>query len=461
MKKQIWLVALVAFTAGAALASILLAPGRDGSGEAAADPHAGHAMGPDAAPGSSTATTPDGVRVRYQCPMHPTVVSDAPGECPICGMRMVPIEEPGAGHAMESHAGDTAASPTVAGYTTISVPERKQQFIGVKTRPVERRVLSHAVEAVARVDYDESRLSWVNTRVGGWIEDLHVDRTGELVRKGDPVLEIYSPDLVSAQEEYLVSLRNLERLESAGALGTAVAQARALVEGSRERLALWDIPEPQIRALEERGTITRRMTIEAPVTGFVLEKTALLGKHVAAGENLYQIADLSTVWVMAEIYEYQAPLIRKGQEVLIRVSYEPGRSFHGRVDYVYPYLDPATRTIRVRIVAPNPGLTLRPEMYASVTFRVEEAQPELVVPNEAILDTGERLIAFVRRDEGTFEPRELRAGLRTREFTIVLEGLEEGEDVVTSGNFLIDSESRLKAALEGMSAGAPGHRHGG
>ncbi len=470
MTTKTWATAAIAFLAGGLLAGALLAPavmrsdkeppemaGREGRAES-------HEAAPEAP-------------VRYYCPMHPTMISDTPGDCPICDMRMVPIEEPqagppGAGPADRSagHQAATegappgtgaAARPPVAGYTTISVPAHKQQYIGVKTTRVERRTLSHAVEAVGRVDYDESRLSWVNTRVEGWIESLHADRTGEFVLKGDPILDLYSPELVSTQEEYLIALRNLARLEASGAIPTAIAQARSLVEAARQRLDLWEIPGPQVRALEERGSVTRRMTIEAPVSGYVIDKTALLGKHVAPGENLYRIADLSTVWILAEVYESQAPLIRKGQEVQVGVSYEPGLTFSARVDHVYPYLDPTTRTIRVRVVTPNPDLKLRPEMYVKAVFRIEERETPLVVPNEALLDTGERLIAFVRRDEGTFEPREIRAGLRTGEYTAVIEGLLEGEEVVTSGNFLIDSESRLRAALEGMAAAAGGHRHGG
>jgi RND family efflux transporter MFP subunit len=392
----------------------------------------------------------------YHCPMHPTYVSDRPGDCPICGMRLVPMDEPKAAGPAVDHEGHEG--PMVAGYATVNIPSHKQQYIGVQTGRAERKRLESSVNSVGRVDYDETGLAWINTKVGGWIEVLNVDQTGQLVRKGQPLLEIYSPDLVATQEEFLIAVENLRRLESGGALPEAVRQARALVEAGRRRLELWDITADQIEALEERGQIVRRMALKAPFGGFVVEKTALPGQYVNPGENLYRIADLSRVWVQAEVFEQEAPLLRPGLEAEIRLPYSPGRSYRGRVDYIYPYLESATRTIRVRLVVPNPDFALRPEMYANVRFTIPQMEDHLVVPNEAILDTGERKIAFVSLGDGVFEPRELKTGLRTREYTVVLEGLEEGEPVVVSGNFLIDSESRLKAALAGMGA-AGVHQH--
>jgi membrane fusion protein, copper/silver efflux system len=392
----------------------------------------------------------------YHCPMHPTYVSDKPGDCPICGMRLVPMDEPKAAGPVDGH--EEHEGPMVAGYTTIDIPPHKQQYIGVKTDLVRRKRLDSAVNSVGRVDYDETGLAWVNTKVGGWIEILNVDQTGQLVRKGQPLLELYSPELVATQEEFLIALENLKRLESGGAMPEAVRQAQALLEAGRRRLELWDITADQVRALEERGQIVRRMALKAPFGGFVVEKTALQGQYVSPGENLYRIADLSKVWIQAEVFEQEAPLLRPGQEAEIRLPYSPGRSYRGKVDYIYPYLDPTTRTVRVRLVVPNPDLALRPEMYADVRFTIPQAGNHLVVPNEAILDTGERKITFVSLGEGVFEPRELKVGLRTREYTVVLEGLKEGEPVVVSGNFLIDSESRLKAALAGMGA-AGVHQH--
>jgi RND family efflux transporter MFP subunit len=438
--KRTWLLVVMAFILGGAVAGVALWRGPR------TDPGAGRAADRVTPARGGAAREP--AAVRYHCPMHPTIVSGRPGECPICTMRLVPIDE--------------GASPDAAvpGYVPVTIPARKQQHIGVTTQRIERRVLSQTVNAVGRVDYDETGLSWVNARVGGWIEALHVDRTGQLVRRGQPLLEIYSPDLVGGQEEYLVAMRNVERLEASNAIPTAVSQARALLADARRRLELWDIPVEQIETLEERGTVTRLTTLRSPAGGYVVEKTALQGKHLEPGENLYRIADLSRVWVQAEVYEDQLPLLKPDQEAEIEVSSLPGRPYRGRIDYIYPYLEAATRTVRVRVVVPNPDLSLRPEMYARITFRPESAGPLLTVPNEAILDTGERRIAFVARGEGTFEPRELTIGLRTRDYTVVLDGLAEGEEVVTSGNFLIDSESRLKAALSGMAAGAGGHKHG-
>ncbi|HXH27490.1 MAG TPA: efflux RND transporter periplasmic adaptor subunit, partial [Candidatus Polarisedimenticolia bacterium] len=379
-------------------------------------------------------------RILYRSTMNPGEISDKPGKDSM-GMEMVPFEV------------EPKTAPSVAGYATVTIPAYRQQSIGVKTELVGRRPIRSTVETVGRVTYDETSLSRVNTKVGGWIEVLRVDRTGQFVRKGQPLLEIYSPDLVSTQEELRIARDNLARLEAGGARAEAIDQARGLLDDVRRRLALWDIPAGQVEALETRGTITRRVTLAAPVTGYVVDKSALEGQHVAPGEDLYRIADLRRVWVLGKVYEYQLPSIRTGQAATITLSYLPGRTFRGRVDYLYPYLDPVTRTADVRIVVDNDKLELRPEMWASVRIEVPSGSPALVVPNEAILDTGERQIAFVKRGDGIFEPRELKLGLRTRDVSEVLEGLAEGESVVTSGTFLIDSESRLKSALEGMATG--------
>lgn len=477
MKTSAW-IGLAGFVLGALLAGGTATwwVGRASAPEG----HEGHA--PSATGGEPSQST------RYFCPMHPAYSSDLPGECPICNMRLVPIEEePAELEPAESRRiyrstmnpdevsdrpgkdsmgmemvpvdpGPDPAEPAVPGYATVNVPAHKQQYIGVRSAPVERRTLQEELQTVATVAYDETALSFVNTKIAGWIEKLYVDRTGQSVRRGEPLLEIYSPDLVAAQEELLVAKGHLERLRQGGALPRAIEQAEALLVDSRRRLELWDVSGEQIRTLEASGTVTRTITMVAPVSGFVVEKTALLGKQVPPGENLYRIADLSTVWVLAKVYEQDVSRVRPGLAARVTLPHGAGNSYEGRVDYVYPYLDPATRTVDVRIVVPNPDGSLRPEMYANVRFRGPAGSPSLVVPNEAILDTGERRIAFVRHPAGTFEPRELTVGLRTREFTQVLAGLSEGEEVVTSGNFLIDSESRLKAALSGMGGG---HKHGG
>jgi len=375
--------------------------------------------------------------------MIPGEVSDHPGKDSM-GMDMVPVE------------GEETGAAPVAGYTTINIPAYKQQFIGVKTEKVQRRSVDSTIEAVGKVDYDETRLSWINAKVSGWIEALYVNTTAQAIRPGEPLMALYSPELVATQDEYLVARDNLERLEAGGARTEALASARDLLEDTRTKLHLLDIPQSQIDALDERGEVTRRMVLVSPVGGIVVEKTALEGKAVAAGENLFRVADLSSVWILADVYESQVSRLKPGQRATITISYQPGRSFEGRIDTIYPFLDAASRTIRVRLVVPNPGLALRPEMYANVRFDIPGGRGEIVVPNEAILDTGERQIAFVSRGEGTFEPRELKIGERTRDVTVVLHGLSEGEEVVTSGNFLIDSESRLKAALAGMTQGGSG-----
>ena len=388
----------------------------------------------------------------HRCPMHPTVVSDRPGSCPICGMDLVMdqagVSEHGGGHGEE--AGEVRIDPSTV------------QNMGVRTGVVERMPVSRTVRTMGRVDYDETRMTDVNTKVTGWVEGLFVDFTGQEVRKGQPLLEIYSPELVAAQEEYLTALDYVRRLED-GASPEALEGARALLGAARQRLMYWDIAEAQIDDLEQTRKAKRTMTIHSPQEGVVVHRAVYDGAHIKAGEHLYRIADLSRVWVYADIYEYELPWIRKGQSAEVVLSYAPGRVFEGVVSYVYPFLESETRTAKVRMIFDNPELELKPEMFATVKVRSEMAKEAAVVPVQAVIRSGERSVVILDLGEGRFAPREIKLGLEADEVYEVTHGLSGGERIVLSAQFLIDSESNLKAALRTMGghhdAPAPTH-HG-
>jgi Cu(I)/Ag(I) efflux system membrane fusion protein len=336
---------------------------------------------------------------------------------------------------------------------TVQISSERQQLIGVKIGTVEMRSLQKVIRTVGRVDYDEKRIVTVSLKIGGWIEDLYVDFTGKFVRKGEPLLTIYSPELVSTQEEYLLALRAKKSLIKSP-FPEVAGSGESLAESARRRLKLWDITDEEIKGLEESGQAKKTVTIYAPFTGFVLEKSAYKGMNVMPGMALYKLADLSVVWLYADIYEYELPYIRLGQQASIQLSYIPGETFTGKAIYIYPSLNPETRTAKVRFEIPNPHGNLKPEMYANVEIKVHLGQ-KLAVPEGAIIDTGIRQLAIIDKGNGYFEPRDVKVGSKVEGYYEVIKGLKAGERVVTSANFLIDSESKLKEAVGGM-AGMPG-----
>ncbi len=336
---------------------------------------------------------------------------------------------------------------------TVQISSERQQLIGVKIGTVEMRSLQKVIRTVGRVDYDEKRIVTVSLKIGGWIEDLYVDFTGKFVRKGEPLLTIYSPELVSTQEEYLLALRAKKSLIKSP-FPEVAGSGESLAESARRRLKLWDITDEEIKRLEESGQAKKTVTIYAPFTGFVLEKSAYKGMNVMPGMALYKLADLSVVWLYADIYEYELPYIRLGQQASIQLSYIPGDTFTGKAIYIYPSLNPETRTAKVRFEIPNSHERLKPEMYANVEVKVRLGQ-KLAVPEGAIIDTGIRQMAIIDKGSGYFEPREVKVGAKVDNYYEVISGLKAGERVVTSANFLIDSESKLKEAVGGM-AGMPG-----
>jgi Cu(I)/Ag(I) efflux system membrane fusion protein len=340
---------------------------------------------------------------------------------------------------------------------TVQISPEKQQLIGVKIGTVEIKPLEKVIRTVGRVDYDEKRIVTVSPKIGGWIEELFVDFTGRYVRQGEPLLTIYSPELVSTQEEYLIALRAKRDLVKSP-FPEVAGSGYSLAESAKRRLKLWDITDDQIRILEETGQPRKTLTLYSPFSGFVLEKMAYKGMNVMPGMVLFKLADLSVVWLYADVYEYELPFIRLGQQASIQLSYIPGEAFTGKAVYIYPSLNPETRTAKVRFEFPNPHGRLKPEMYANVEIKVHLGQ-KLAVPEGAIIDTGLRQMAIVDKGSGYFEPREVKVGAKVDNYYEVIKGLKAGERVVTSANFLIDSESKLKEAVGGM-AGMEHGAHG-
>ncbi len=337
---------------------------------------------------------------------------------------------------------------------TVVVSPERQQISGVRFGPVGFQNLERIIRTVGRLDFDEKKISTVNPKIGGWIEELYVDYTGKMVRKGQPLLSIYSPELVSTQEEYLLALK-AKKILSASPIADISGGGESLLQAARRRLLLWDITPKQIETLEKTGEIKKTMVLYAPADGFVMEKMAFKGMSLMPGVTLFKIGDLSTIWVIADIYEYELPFIKIGNKARITLAYFPGESFEGTATYIYPSLDPKTRTAKVRFDLPNPEFKLKPEMWANVELKIPLGR-KLVVPEDAVMDSGTMQMVFVDRGQGHFESRHIQIGAKVQGYYEVLSGLREGEKVVTSANFLIDSESQLKAATGAMG----GHQHG-
>ncbi len=375
----------------------------------------------------------------WTCPMHPSVIRDEPGECPICGMDLVPLEK------------EERKPGGIEGHGVVEISPEKQQLIGVATATVGRRQLRAEVRTVGSVTVSERLLSDIHTKVEGWVEKLYAEETGAIVRKGEPLLTIYSPELVSTQEEYLLALRSRERVKDSP-FPEVRRSGDSMAEAARKRLRLWDIPEEEIERLERTGEVREALTLYSPSTGYVLDKHVVEGMRVTPAMVLFRVADLSQVWVGADVYEQEASLVKEGMEATFTTVAHPGREFSGRVTYLYPTLDTATRTLKARLEFPNPGLTLKPGMYGDITIAAPSGDV-LAIPEEAVLDSGTRQIVFVKEGEGRFVPREVKLGVRVAGFRSVLSGLTEGEQVVASPNFLIDSESRFQAAIEAKTGG--------
>jgi len=334
------------------------------------------------------------------------------------------------------------------GDSGLKISAEKIQKMGVKAEAARMQVLDKTVRASGRVEIDESRTYTVTAKFEGFIERLHVNTTGQPVGRGQPLFEVYSPELVSAQREYAIAAQGVGKLNEAG--GEAQAAMKQLADSSLQRLKNWDISEEQIKALSKSGVARRTLSFRSPVAGIVTEKKAVQGMRFMPGEALFQIADISAVWVQADVFEQDIGAVSADQKARVKINAYPGEIFEGRIAYVYPTLKAETRTVPVRIELANPKGRLKPSMFAEVEIPVAGAAPVVTVPNSAVIDSGNKQVVIVQLGEGRFEPRPVRLGQRGADFVQVLEGVREGEMVVTAANFLIDAESNLKAALGGM-----------
>ncbi len=417
---------------------------------------------------------------KYTCGMHPMIIVDEPGSCPICGMELVPLK---AGTAGGSQDGKPAGKrkikywrapmdPTyirdkpgkspmgmdlipvyedeVPGGSMISIDPVTAQNMGIRTAIAEKRDLSRTIRTVGLVAYDEPKQFSINSKIAGWVERLYVNETGQFVKKGQKLLEIYSPDLVSAQEEFLLALNN--QLALANSAFPEIAEgARRLLESSRKRLRLWDISDDQIQRLEKTRKVEKTMVLQAPYDGIVNMKMVYEGMYVKAGMELFQISDISKVWVYADIYEYELPWVRVGQKAKILLPFVGEQSLTATVDYIYPYVEPKTRTVKARLVVDNPGFKLKPDMYVNVRLKSETVRDALAIPAEAVLYSGDKKTVFIALEGGKFEPRQVKVGIQDDTGLIeIKQGLLPGERVVTSAQFMLDSESQLREAIAKM-----------
>jgi len=385
-----------------------------------------------ARPGHKTSTTTKTTAVATQKkilywvdPMHPAYKSDKPGTAPDCGMALVPVYDDG---TMGSE-----STTDVSGYTNVKLTPERQQLIGVQTGIVEVRNMGRSVRTVGRIAVDETRLYKISTKFEGYIEKLYVNITGQPIRRGQALFSVYSPDLLATQQEYLLALR-------------AAKQSPTLLEAARQRLLLWDMTPGELRQLERSGTARKSVMIASPTSGFVLNKIAVEGARVMPGEPLFEIANLDRLWLLADVYESELPFVHIGAPATMTLSYIPGRTWTGRVTFIAPIVDPMTRTVKVRVEFDNRDGALKPDMFANVTIE-EPTREATVVPASAVLQTGTRAIVFIVNADGTFTPREITVGSKSNDAWEVRSGVEAGEKVVTQANFLVDSESRLKAAL--------------
>jgi membrane fusion protein, copper/silver efflux system len=440
--------------------------------------------------GAPGAAAPAAARETWQCPMHPTIVQDHPGDCPICGMKLVKVDgAPAAGGGSKGATagerrilfyrnpmgqpdtspvpkkdsmgmdylpvysdevgGAAGGSAAPEGLTEVNIDPTRQQLIGLRTAAVAAGQVGGAWRTSGKVAVDEGRVHHVNLKVGGFVGHSHADFVGQTVKRGDPLFSLYSPDLLAAQDEYLLALRTRDQLRKSGAGGS---DGDDLVASARRKLELWDMPAAELKRLEETGQPTKDVMFYAPASGVITKRDAIPGMRVNAGEMPIELVDLSRVWVLADVYETELRHVKVGMSALLTLKAYPGRRFKGRVAFISPQLDPRTRTVSVRLEFPNAGGELKPEMFGEVVLQ-GAARKGLRIPTDAVIDSGTKSVVFVALGNGKFQPREVQLGESDGEHVEVVEGLAEGDQVVTRANFLIDSESRLRASLSSLGAG--------
>lgn len=390
----------------------------------------------------------------YQCPMHPSVVMDHPGVCPICGMTLVPIASSGGDDS--AHAGHLMPEQGVPGLSTVRIDPERQQMIGLTTTDVARGPIGGAWRTTGRVAIDETRVRHVNIKVPGFVERIYVDFLGKPVKQGEALFSIYSPELLAAQEELLLALRTQQRLSSAGGLAH---DGDALVGAAYRKLELWDIPKTEIEGVIATGSPLKTLTIYSPIAGAVTRKDVVQGMKLEAGTMPYEITDLSEVWVLADVYESELSQVKIGMIADFVPKAFPNRSFAGRATFMDPILDASTRTAKVRLSFSNKQGELRPGMFGEVMLR-GTAREALRIPADAAVRSGTETYLFVSLGDGKFAPRRVALGETDGKFVEVISGVEEGERVIGRANFLIDSESRLRASLEAMRGAGEHAGHG-
>jgi Cu(I)/Ag(I) efflux system membrane fusion protein len=417
----------------------------------------------------------------YQCPMHPNEHQDHPGDCSICGMKLEKLNESGVfdlppgerklvfyrspmdpkqtSHTprkdemgmdyLPVYLDELQGSGPVEGLVTVKIDPARQQLIGLATATVTRGTISETLRTTGRVAVDETRIHRVNVKFGGFVERVAADFVGQAVQRGQPLFSIYSPELLNAQEELLLALRTQQGLAAANGLGGAGGD---LVASARRKLELWDVPAATIARLEQTGQPERAVTVVSPVSGVVVKKEVVPGMRLEAGAMPYEIWDLGSVWVLADVYESELQHVRVGSPATLTLRAIPGQAWQGKVAFIDPVLDPKTRTAKVRISVANQGGALKPEMFGEVVLGTPPRQG-LRIPADAVIDSGTRSVVFVVLGDGKFQPRVVRLGATDGDQVELLDGLQAGDQIVTRANFLVDSESRLKASLQALGGG--------
>jgi Cu(I)/Ag(I) efflux system membrane fusion protein len=431
--------------------------------------------------GPATAATSATGKVQYQCPMHPSVHQDHPGDCPTCGMKLEKVDESGVFEVppgerklvfyrspmdprQTSHTprkdemgmdylpvylDELQGAGPVTGLVTVKIDPARQQLIGLVTAEATPGAIGGALRTTGRVAVDEARVHRVNVKFGGFVERVQADFVGQLVRQGEPLFSIYSPELLAAQEDLLLALRTQQRLASAKGLAT---DGETLASSARRRLQLLDVPASTIARIEQSGKAERTVAVLSPVSGVVVKKEVVPGMKLEAGGMPYELWDLSSVWVLADVYETDLQHVKVGAPATLTFKALPGKEYQGRIAFVDPVLDPRARTAKVRVSLANPGGALKPEMFGEVVLRSTPRQA-LRVPSDAVIDSGTRSVVFVALGDGKFQPRVVRLGASDGDFVEVQDGLAAGDKIVTRANFLVDSESRLKASLQALGGG--------